>query len=105
MNRAERRRAKRQGFSDQFIANKTKNDDYERGFDDGIRHTQTAIMMMTAYTLHTHLNLGRKRLPEIMHYIQENIISFETGHLTKADIPAIKEELRELGCEFVGLPS
>lgn len=100
MNRADRRKLEQKGYSQKSIMNKYRNEAYEQGFSDGIRHTQSTIMMMTAYVLHTHLGLGKKRLPEIMYQIQEDIISFETGHLTVSDIPAIKEELKQVGCEF-----
>lgn len=100
MNRTERRKYEKQGYSQKSIMNKYRNDAYEQGFQDGIRHTQSCIMMMTAYTIKTHLGLGKKRLPELMHYIQENIISFSTGHLTVEDIPLIQEELKSVGCEF-----
>lgn len=100
MNRSERRKYEKQGYSQHSIMKKYRDDAYEQGFSDGIRHTQSCIMMMTAYTIKTHLGLGKKRLPEIMYRIQENIISFQTGHLTVEDIPAIKEELKQCGCEF-----
>ena len=100
MNRSERRKYEKQGYSQYSIMKKYREEAYEEGFNAGIKHAQNVIMMMTAYTIKTHLGLGRKRLPEIMHYIQENIISFQTGHLTAEDIPAIKEELKQCGCEF-----
>lgn len=100
MNRTERRKLAKQGYSQKSIMSQYRSDAYEQGFTDGIKHTQTVVMMMTAYALHTHLGLGKKRLPEIMHWIQEDITSFETGHLTVDDIPAIKEELKQCGCEF-----
>lgn len=46
------------------------------------------------------LGLGKKRLPKLMHYIENNITSFVSGHLTIEDIPTIQEELRSVGCEF-----
>lgn len=100
MNRQERRKYEKQGFSQKSIMNKYRNEAYEQGFKDGIKHSCECILMMTAYTIKTHLGLGKKRLPKLMHYIRNNIASFSTGHLEMADIPVIQEELRKVGCEF-----
>ena len=51
----------------------------------------------TAYTLHYVCGLGKKRLPETMQRIWENVDSFRTGHLSLED--CIKE-LKESGIEF-----
>ena len=91
---------KKKGFSQKAIMDRYRKEAIDQGFGEGIKHTQTVILMMTAYVLHTHLGLGKKRLPEIMWWIQENIKSFGSGHLTKLDIPVIKEELKKCGCEF-----
>ena len=100
MNREESRLLKKQGYSQNSIMKKYREEAYNQGFCDGISHTQSVIMMITAYVLHNHLGLGKKRLPEIMHWIREDIASFKSGHLSKADIPLIKEELKQCGCEF-----
>ncbi len=100
MNRQERRKYEKQGFSQKSIMNKYRNDAYEQGFKDGIKHSCNCILMLTAYAIKTHLGLGKKRLPKLMHYIENNITSFSSGHLSIEDISTIQEELRSVGCEF-----
>lgn len=51
----------------------------------------------TAYTLSYVLGLGKKRLPETMQRIWENVDSFRTGHLNLDDC---LQELREKGIDF-----
>ena len=51
----------------------------------------------TAYTLHYVCGSGKKRLPQTMQRIWENVDSFRTGHLSLED--CIKE-LKESGIEF-----
>lgn len=58
------------------------------------------IMNMTAYTISYKLGLGKKRLPEIMDAILNNIDSFNSGHLSKEDYETIKEELKKQGFKF-----
>lgn len=50
-----------------------------------------------AYTLRYVCGLGKKRLPEVMQRIWNNVDSFKTGHLSIED--CIKE-LKENGIEF-----
>lgn len=50
-----------------------------------------------AYTLHYVCGFGKKRLPQIMQRIWNNVDSFKTGHLKIED--CIKE-LKENGIEF-----
>ena len=50
-----------------------------------------------AYTLHYVCGFGKKRLPEVMQRIWNNVDSFKTGHLSIDDCI---EELRENGIEF-----
>ena len=40
---------------------------------------------------------GKKRLPEIMDRLKNNIDSFRTGHLTTEDLPEILEEVKQKG--------
>lgn len=53
------------------------------------------ILTMVAYTIQYKLGLGKKRLPEIMGYIMDNIDAFNTGHLNSDDFKEIKKELKE----------
>lgn len=53
------------------------------------------ILTMVAYTIQYKLGLGKKRLPEIMGYIMDNIDAFNTGHLNHEDFKYIKKELKE----------
>lgn len=100
MNRKEVRALKKQGYSQKVIMDRYRKEAHDQGFCNGIKHTQSVIMMMTAWVLHEHLGLGPKRLPEIMRLIELNISCFGTDHLTRADIPTIQAELRKCGCEF-----
>lgn len=50
-----------------------------------------------AYTLHYVCGFGKKRLPEVMQRIWNNVDSFKTGHLSIDDCI---QELRENGIEF-----
>lgn len=100
MNREQARMLKKKGFSQKAIMDRYRKEAVDQGFGEGIRHTQTVIMMMTAWVLHEHLGLGPKRLPEIMNLIKLNIECFGTGHLTKLDIPTIKKELKKCGCDY-----
>lgn len=51
----------------------------------------------TAYTLGYVLGLGKKRLPEVMQRIWQNVDAFRTGHLSLEDC---LQELREKGIDF-----
>ena len=55
------------------------------------------ILTMTAYTLNYKLGLGKKRLPDIMASILDNIDAFNTGHLTKDDFEEIHKQMEDLG--------
>lgn len=50
-----------------------------------------------AYTLHYVCGFGKKRLPEVMQRIWNNVDSFKTGHLSIDDCI---QELEENGIEF-----
>ena len=78
MNRKERRKLLRDGVNPKAVMDKYTKELYDKAFSDGIRHTADSIMIITADVLHTHLGLGSKRLPEIMHQIAENIDAFNT---------------------------
>lgn len=55
------------------------------------------LMTMTAWTLSCKLGLGKKRLPEIMDAIINNIDCFNTGNLSNEDFQEIKKEVAKLG--------
>lgn len=57
-------------------------------------------IVMTAYTLNYKLGLGKKRLPEIIDKIVENIDCFRTGQLKKNDYKEIKKIVKGLGVSF-----
>lgn len=78
MNRKERRKMYRDGVNPKTIMDQYRKEAYEAGFHDGIKHTADSIMVITAECLHTHLGLGKQRLPDIMHWIHENIDAFNT---------------------------
>lgn len=100
MNRKERRKLLRDGVNPKQVMDKYTKELYEQGFHDGIEHTATSILIITAYCLHNHLGLGQKRLPEIMQWIGLNIDSFNTGQLQAEDIQLMKEELEKYNVTF-----
>lgn len=100
MNRSQRRNLLQKGYNPKAVMDQYRKEVYEQGFKDGIHHSGISIMIITADVLHTHLGLGGKRLPEIMHQIHENIDAFNTGHLHPSDIDLIKAELAKVGCHF-----
>ncbi len=58
------------------------------------------ILTMVAWTANSKLNLGKKRLPEFMEAILENIDCYNTGNLTPEDYDYIKAEVEKLGFKF-----
>lgn len=58
------------------------------------------IMTMTAWTLNCKLGLGKKRLPEIMEAITNNIDCFNTGNLSNEDYETIKNEVEKIGFKW-----
>lgn len=100
MNRTQRRNLLQKGYNPKSVMDQYRKETYEQGFRDGIHHCAITILIITADVLHTHLGLGSKRLPEIMHQIHENIDAFNTGHLQPNDIFTLKEELAKVGCHF-----
>ena len=78
VNRKERRRMEKLGYSKKEVMDRYTRDITDKAFSAGIKHTADSIMIITAYVLHTHLGLGKKRLPEIMYWVHENIDSFNT---------------------------
>ena len=97
MNREERRRALKNGVNFKTVIDKSLSDEYDRGFNDGMKHVEDVVFYMTAYTIQYKLGFGNKRLCRIMHDIFNNIDAFRTGHLTKSDFATIKEEMNKLG--------
>lgn len=100
MNRKERRKLIRDGVNPKTVMDQYTKELYDKAFSDGIKHTADSIMVLTAYNLHTHLGLGKQRLPEIMYWIHESIDAFNTGHLVASDINLMKEELEKFNCKF-----
>ena len=106
MNRKQRREyaknintyEKLKGFESEFI--KSQRQQMQRELDYTKHMYLEIIMNMTAYTISYKLGLGKKRLPEIMHSIMDNIDAFNTGHLSNEDYETIKEEVKKLGFEF-----
>lgn len=106
MNRKQRREyaknintySKLKGFEAEFI--KVQEEKTKKEIDFAKRMYLEIIMYMTAYTISYKLGLGKKRLPEIMGAILNNIDSFNTGHLSNEDFATIKEEVKKLGFKF-----
>ena len=101
MNRAKRRQLERKYGTD-FAMQKYRDEAIEAGAKQGARTAIDVIAYMTAYTLNYKLGLGKKRLPEIMYHIIDNIDAYNTGHLTHADFIEIKEQMNKLGFSMKG---
>ena len=76
---------------------KYRDDAFNNGFKEGVNTTYCVVMNMVAYTLNYKLNLGKKRLPEIMQSIVDNIDSYRTGQLDSNDYKEIKKIVKGLG--------
>lgn len=100
MNRAERRRAERNGMNRKEIIDRTLNDSFEAGFKSGMKHVIDIAFYMTAYTLNYKLGFGNKRLTQIMYDIYNNIDAYRTGHLTVDDFDTIKADMEKLGVKM-----
>lgn len=100
MNRSERRKALKsintpKKFTDTLSeALDFQRRDMEKHFEQQRKDMVDIVLTMTAYTIQYKLRLGKKRLPEIMNYILNNIDSFNSGHLTREDFETIKEDLK-----------
>ena len=76
---------------------KYRDEAIQAGAKEGVRTAIDVILYMVCYTLNYKLGLGKKRLPEIMNYILDNIDAYNTGHLTHEDYVEIKRQMNELG--------
>ena len=101
MNRTERRKALKsintpQKFTDAVsLALKKQREDMLNDFAKQKKEFVDIILTMTAYTIQYKLGLGKKRLPEIISAIYDNIDAFNTGHLSKDDYETIKKEIQK----------
>ena len=96
INRAKRRKYEKL-YGKEFTMQKYREEAIEAGAKQGARTTIEMILYMTAYTISYKLGLGKKRLPQIMNYIIENIDAYNTGHLKIQDYDEIKKQMNELG--------
>ena len=96
MNRKERREYERK-YGKVFTMQKYRDDAFNSGFKEGVNTTYCVVMNMVAYSLNYKLNLGKKRLPEIMQTIADNIDSYRTGQLDSEDYKEIKKIVQKLG--------
>lgn len=69
----------------------------EKEIKEALSENVDIMMIATAYTLRYVLGYGKKRLPELMHRILNNIDSFRTGHLSLEDCI---EELKQYGIDM-----
>lgn len=99
MNRKQRREYTKK-YGEVFTMQKYRDDAFNSGFKEGVNTTYMVVMNMVAYTLNYKLNLGRKRLPEIIKYIADNIDSYRTGQLNPEDYQEIKKIVKELGVDL-----
>ena len=100
MNRAERRRLKKQGVSEMSIMEQYRKEAYDAGAKDGIKHSYKMVILLAAYTARIYFNLGKKRLPEFMDRLLKNIDSFRTGQLEPRDMDEIAKECKEYGFDI-----
>ena len=100
MNREQLRKLKKQGCNQKIIMDRYRQDAYDQGHRDGVKHTYKTILLLTAYALNNRLHLGRKRLPEIMDAIISYIDSFNTQNLFRGDLPVIASEMKKLGFDI-----
>lgn len=96
MNRSKRRELERI-YGKDFAMQKYREEAIEQGAKQGARTAIDMILYMTAYTLSYKLGLGKKRLPQIMYHIMDNIDAYNTGHLSLQDYEEIKRQMKELG--------
>lgn len=97
MNRAERRRAEKQGYNHKTIMDKTLSDTYESGYKAGMKAVTEIVFYMTAYSIQMEFGLGRKRLQRAMKRVYNNIDAYRTNHLNSSDYDVIKSEMNKLG--------
>lgn len=96
MNRAERRRAEKQGYNKKAIMDKTLSDAYEQGYKAGMKAVSEIVFYMTAYSIQMEFGLGKKRLQRAMKRVYSNIDAYRTGHLNSSDYNVIKSEMNKL---------
>lgn len=77
------------------IREKEMKDVYEKKIEDFV----DVMIVMTAYTLNLE-GYGKKRLPNLMARILNNIDAFRTGHLAPPDFDIIKDEIKKLGVKI-----
>lgn len=69
----------------------------EKEIKEALSENVDIMLIATAYTLRYVCGFGKRKLPEVMHRILNNIDSFRTGHLTLEDCI---EELKEYGIDM-----
>ena len=93
MDRAELRRLKKAALNSNPIElatwasnfEKSVRNDFEQMYNKDLINAINTYSIATAYTLHYVLGLGKKRLPEVMERIWNNVDAFRTEHLTVED--------------------
>lgn len=70
---------------------------YNKLFNARINEYLNIYSITVAFTAHYDLGLGKKRLPEFMQRVWNNIDCFKTGHLSLEDCV---HELKEYGMNF-----
>lgn len=96
INRQKRREYEKK-YGKEFTMKKYREEAVAAGAREGARTAIDVILYMVSYTLNYKLGLGKKRLPEIMYHILDNIDAYNTGHLTHEDYIEIKKQMNELG--------
>lgn len=94
MNRAERRRLEKQGYSPNNIMEQYRKEAFDAGYANGMHDCLNIVFYMTAYTIQYKLDYGREDLQYIMKAIFNNIDAYKTGHLTPEDFETIVMDMR-----------
>ena len=95
MNRSERRKYEKKGYSQHSIMKKYRNDAYEQGFKDGIKHTYKSVITILFYVIKNHLRISRENYQSLFLRCMENIDAFRTGQLKPSDVELMKKEILE----------
>ena len=90
MNRAERRKAARQG-----VDHKTLHQIQKEAVKKGISETVASVLACTLMTLRDEFGFGEVRAKRFMEHFHRHFDDINTGHVSLADIKqTMEEELR-----------
>ena len=79
---------------------KYRDECVNEGYQRGVYYTSKTSLLICAYIAYIHFDLDQDELATFMERVLECIDSFRTGQLTKDDVDAIIEEVREHGFDI-----